>query len=363
MVIRPSKGGAFAHVAQLSAAFSERGHSIGVCGPHTEQEAQLAAELLPVDMVRPLSPRADAGSIAGVGSAIRQFKPDLIHAHGSKGGVIARLARAASPRTPLVFTPHGYAFENYFPRRQQAIYKAIERTMAPLATRVIGVCENERRLAAEIGPGRRTRMVYNGIEPPDRVDPDPRLAELRERGPLLLFVAELAERKGVMTLLEAMLKVRDRHPEASLALAGDGPEREKLIRRADELGLGESVTFLGHADDIAAVFSSADVFVSSSWAESLPYSVIEAMTLGIPTVATDVGGTREAIFDGRTGRLVPPRDPAALAEAINELLERREWACSLAEEARKLARVRFTLEQMIDGVLGVYAELGIPERG
>ena len=172
MVMRPGKGGAFAHVTQLCGALSARDHQVAVCGPHADKAAGLAAEVLPVEIVRPLSPTGDARAIAGVMAAVRRFRPDLIHAHGSKGGVIARLSRVVRPRTPLVFTPHQYAFENYFDGGGRRVaYEAIERVLAPLATRVIGVCEAERRLAATIGPGRRTRLVYNGIEPLPRVPP------------------------------------------------------------------------------------------------------------------------------------------------------------------------------------------------
>lgn len=364
MVMRPSKGGAFAHVAQLCAALSARGHEVGACGPHADKAVALAAEVFAVEIVRPLSPGADARAIVGVMDAVRRFRPDLIHAHGSKGGVIARLARVVSPRTPLVFTPHQYAFENYFAGGGRRLaYEAIERILAPLATRVIGVCEAERRLAAKIGPERRTRLVYNGVEPLPRVPPSPLLAALRERGPTVVTVTELHPRKGLATLLEAMPAVLGGHPNASLAVAGGGEERSRLEALAGGLGVGDAVRFLGHVDDVPAVLAGADVFVNAAWAEAFPYAVIEAMSVGLPIVATDVGGTREAIRPGETGMLVPPREPAPLANAVTTLLEDRETACRYAEQARLLAGERFTLERMTEGVLGVYAELGVLEDG
>ncbi len=360
MVMRPGKGGAFAHVTQLCGALSARDHQVAVCGPHADKAAGLAAEVLPVEIVRPLSPTGDARAIAGVMAAVRRFRPDLIHAHGSKGGVIARLSRVVRPRTPLVFTPHQYAFENYFDGGGRRVaYEAIERVLAPLATRVIGVCEAERRLAATIGPGRRTRLVYNGIEPLPRVPPDPRLAALRERGPTVVAVAELHPRKGIPTLLEAMPKVLGAHPSATAVIAGGGEERQRLEAMARDLGLGDSVRFLGHVDDVPAVLAGADVFVNPAWAEAFPYSVIEAMSVGVPIVATDVGGTGEAIRPAETGMLVPPREPEPLGRAITVLLEDRETACMYGERAAMLARERFTLERMVEGVLGVYAELGV----
>ena len=360
-VIRPSKGGAFAHVRQLCEAFSERGHALAVCGPHSNRVDEIAATVIPVEMGRPISPAADARAIAAVADAIREFEPDVVHAHGSKGGVMARLARVRHPRTPLILTPHQYAFVNYFAGAGQRLaYQVIERTLAPLATRVIGVCEAERRIAARIGPQGRTRLVYNGITPLPRVPPSERLTDLRERGPVVLAVAELHERKGIATLLEAAPLIRRRHPEAQIAIAGDGPAQAELVALRDELGFEDVVRFLGHVEDVPAALAGADVFVNPAWAEAFPYSVLEAMSTARPIVATDVGGTAEAIRTGETGVLVPPHDAPALAEGIAALLDDRRLAARLGGAAEAEAAERFSLEQMIAGTAAVYEELGIP---
>jgi glycosyltransferase involved in cell wall biosynthesis len=362
-VLRPTAGGAFGHALTLGEAFTERGHQVAVCGPHERRRADLEArgiELIPLEIARPVSPLADAASGVGLARVYRRFRPDLIHAHGSKGGILARAARAARPSAPLVFTPHQYAFANYFAdHREQRTYRLVERSMAPLATRVLCVCEWERDLAAEIGPRSRTRVVHNGIEPSPPAPASPLVAELAARGPVIVAAAELHERKGVVSLVEAMPGVLRKHPGVSLVVAGDGEERANLERRRDELGLGDVVRFLGHVDGVDSLLSAADVFVNPAWAEAFPYTVLEAMRAGAAIVATDVGGTGEAIEEGVTGRLVAGADPEALVGAIDSLLADRDLARRLGDAARARLEQQFTRAGMIAGTVEVYAELGV----
>src|SRR4051794_38714875 len=153
MVVRPSEGGAFGHVARLSSELVDRGHQVAICGPH-ESEGKLdpRVEVIYLEMVQPISPIRDVRALTGLAGIIRTWRPDLIHVHGSKAGTLGRLARYADRSVPLAFTPHQYAFANYFRRRWvRSLYKAIERSMAPLATMVICVCEAERDNALMVG--------------------------------------------------------------------------------------------------------------------------------------------------------------------------------------------------------------------
>jgi glycosyltransferase involved in cell wall biosynthesis len=284
----------------------------------------------------------------------------VVHAHGSQGGVLARVARSLAPGVPVAFTPHNYAFTNYFTNPlERGAYRAIETALSPLASRVICVCEAERRIADSIGPSSRTRVVYNGIEPLEAAAPSAVTQERRRRGPVICVVAELQPPKGVLTSVEAMPAVLARFPQASLLIAGDGAERSQLEERARALGVGESVLFLGHVDGVAGLLGGSDVFVQPGWAESFPYSILEAMSLGLPIVATDVGGVGEAVEDGVTGCLVPRQDPAALAEGIVSLLSDPERAKALGLAARERMMERFQLTTMVEGTLAVYRELGL----
>jgi glycosyltransferase involved in cell wall biosynthesis len=225
---------------------------------------------------------------------------------------------------------------------------------------VLCVCEAERRIAASIGPAKRTRVVYNGLEPLAPAPPDPEVARLSEAGPLICTVAELQAPKGVTTLVAAIPAVVERFPEAHLVVAGDGLERQRLEQQIAELGVAEHVRLLGSIENVAGLLGATDVFVQPGWSESFPYSILEAMGMAMPIVATDVGGVGEAVEDQVTGRLVPPQDPAALAQAILDLLSDPERAKALAEAAKARMMSRFRLGRMIDETLGVYREIGLP---
>jgi glycosyltransferase involved in cell wall biosynthesis len=357
MATQPSDGGVFDHVARLSAGLAERGQEVLVCGPVDHRRGDLAAEVVPLDLVRSVAPLADARAVAGMARIVRQVRPDLIHAHSSKAGAAARLAHVAYPRTPVVYTPHGYAFAGYFEsERERRVYRLAERALGPLASVVLCVCEAERQLACSVGSPRRTRVVHNGVVPV-RVDGlHPLVGELSGDGPVIATVTLLRPGKGVETLIDAMPAVLERHPQARLVIAGDGPDRTALEARLARRGVEGAVHMIGETAGPGPVLGGADVFVSPSWAESFPYSVLEAMSLGLPIVATGVGGTREAVEEGVTGRLVPPREPAPLAAALVELLADGDRAASLGEAAARRVKERFTLDRMIEETLAVYGE-------
>ncbi len=359
MVVRPSKGGAFGHAVRLSRALAERGFDAAICGPH-DQSAAADVEVIRIEIPRRPHPLHHSAAVARLAGVYRRWRPDLVHAHGSQGGALGRLARLRHPRTPLVFTPHNFAFKNYFANPlERGAYRAIEIGLAPLTTRVIAVCEAERRVATTVGLGKRTRVVYNGIEPLAPAAPDPDVARLAKRGPLICTVAEMQAPKGVTSLIAALPKLLERFPDAGLYVAGDGVERERLEQQVDELGVGAAVALPGSIANVAGLLGACDVFVQPGWSESFPYSILEAMGFGLPIVATDVGGVGEAIEDGVTGRLVAAKDPGQLADATIELLSDRERAAALGEAARERMMSRFRLGRMIDETIGVYREIGL----
>ena len=359
MVVRASRGGAFDHVVRLSRELASRGHDVAVCGPIRAIQAAPEIPVLTLPMRRSVSPLRDATAVGRFSRIAHAFGPDFIHAHGSKGAAVARVARVARPRTPVVHTPHEYPFDNYFAGAgQKRVYWAYERALAPLTTMALCVCDAEARYADRLGV-RRVRVVHNGIRPLKAGAVDPRVRELAERGPVIAAVGELRPAKGMVTLVEAMPALLERHPTARLAIAGDGSERIALERRIGELGLAEHVRLLGHTADVASVLAGASVFVNPAWSESFPYSILEAMSVGLPIAATDVGGTIEAVRPGVTGLVVEPHDTAALAAAIADLFDEPDRAAAMGAAARELMLERFTYERMIDGTLAAYTELGL----
>lgn len=361
MVVRPSKGGAFGHAARLGKELTRLGYECAICGPHAHLESELGLEVFDIDIPRRPHLRRHPAAVRDLGRVYRRFAPDVVHAHGSQGGVVARLARAYRPGTPVIFTPHNYAFTNYFTSAlERGAFRAIETGLAPLAKRVLCVCLAEQAVAARVGPSSRTRVVYNGIEPLVPTSPSPEITSLAAAGPLICTVAELQPPKGVTTLVAAMPKVIESFPSANLVVAGEGAERGPLERQISDLGIGGHVILLGSVDEVAGLLSAADVFVQPGWSESFPYSLLEAMSLSLPIVATDVGGMGEAISDSETGRLVPTKDADAMASAIVSLLRSPDEAKVFGRAARERMMSQFRFDQMVSGTLAVYHEVGLP---
>jgi glycosyltransferase involved in cell wall biosynthesis len=354
---QPTEGGVGRHLKDLIEGLTGAGHEVSVCSPALPAGMSGGVAHVELDLRRAVSPRADSLALARLARIVRGQRPDVIHAHSSKAGAVARLARVLSPRVPVVYTPHGYAFAGHFSsERERQLYKRIERALSPLASRVTCVCEAEARLARSVGPGGRVRVVYNGISAPPPGSADQRLEQLRRGGPVIGALTQLRPGKGLETLLDAMPLILARHPSAQLAVVGDGPDLEQLNARASALGVSAAVHFLGPSSDPPSVLRGMDVFVHPSWAEAFPYVILEAMALARPIVASDVGGIGEAVVDGESGILTAPREQGPLADALSGLLSDPGSAERLGGSA--LARMElFTREAMIERLSAVYAEI------
>jgi glycosyltransferase involved in cell wall biosynthesis len=230
-----------------------------------------------------------------------------------------------------------------------------------MADAYIAISDRVRQVLVSDGvPEQMIRVVPSGVlVDPGKVDPNGLMAEFgfgRDHR-ILLSVAHLTPEKGHDVLLRAMKRVLDRTPAARLMIVGDGRGRAGLETLADRLGIRQSVLFTGFRDDVTAFFGLAEVFISSSTAEGLGSSVLDALAAGVPVVATAVGGIPEVIVDGKTGILVPPSEPRALAQGIIAQLERADRAREMAARGRAVLRERFSVEKMVSGTLQVYREL------
>ncbi len=367
---QPTDGGVARHVRDVAEGLGGKGHDVIVCSPAPPEGLADPITHVPLALSRAISPRADAVALTRFTKIVREVRPDVVHAHSSKAGAIARLARLAHPRVPTLYTPHGYAFAGHFTRESERFaYRGIERALAPLASRVVCVCEAEARLARSVGPPSRVRVIHNGLAPERETDVkaglapgranavDPRIAELSLRGPVIGALTLLRPGKGIETLIAAVPRVLARHPEAQIAIVGDGPDLDALRAQANALGIAHALHFLGPSTDPLGSLRGMDVFVHPSWAEAFPYVILEAMSLARPIVASNVGGVAEAVVAGESGLLIGPRDESALAAALVELLDNPERAARLGASASRRARTEFTRETMIDRLGDLYDEL------
>lgn len=294
---------------------------------------------------------ADARSLARLLPLVR--RADVVHAHSSKAGFLARLAAALLGRPRIcVFTPHGWSFWSAQGRRA-AFYAGLERRAARWCRTIVTLSESEREagLSARVGRAEQYRVIPNGVDVA-RFTRSPAPVPGR-----ILWVGRFAPPKRADLAVRALANVRQRFPEAELHLVGDGVGRPEVSRLAAALGVGASVHLLGTRDDVPDLLAEAACVLLASDYEGCPLSVIEAMAAGVPVVATDVGGVGELIRHGETGLLVEPGSAEALAAGLCELLERPERAREQGEAGRRDAAERFSLERMAGETAALYAEI------
>ncbi len=347
-------GGSNVHIRDLALALRARGHDVlvigGGAGPWAEEIRENGLTYRSVRwMQREIHPIRDAAAIIDVRKALRAFGPDLVSLHTAKAGVVGRVA-ALGLRAQVVYTPHGWTFTTGIPSASAARYAALERLVAPLATRIVNVCAFERQIAVErrVGRPQQHAVVPNGM--PD-VGTDRRAAPERQP-PRLVMVARFEEPKDHALLLTALRALQALPWE--LQFVGSGPLEGAVRLACHEHGLDERVAFLGARNDVADILADAQAFVLCTRWEGFPRSILEAMRAGLPVVASAVGGVHEAVIEGATGRIVPAGDVAALRAALGELLGDPTRRAAMGRAGRARYEAEFTFEQMLDRTLGVY---------
>ena len=373
LVFEPPDGGVAENVMRLALGLREHGWEPWVAGP---RQAMVYPSLRTAGVpIARLSfrrgyghPHDDARALWRLVAVLSRRRFDLVHLHSAKAGVLGRLAARATG-TPAVYSPHCFPFvgEFGFPRRAFAL--SVERALGPWTDALVCVAEDERRLAL----GRRLvapehcHVVHNGSPPCAGVEPDGELRAFAGGSPLAACLTVLRAQKAVHVFLEAAPSILGRVPEARLAVVGNGDLRGELEARARALGVDGRLRFFDFRPPAARQLRSTDVFVLPSAWEAFPISVLEAMACGVPQVATDVGGTREAVSEGETGFLCPPNDPEALADRVAILLSDHDRRRRMGEASRHRHERSFRVEEMVRGTASVYDRLagrrGSPQSG
>ena len=283
---------------------------------------------------RAIDPWQDGRGLVELVRLCRRLRPDIVHVHSSKVGVLGRLA-AWLARVPVrVYTVHGWSFAAYDGLAGR-VYLWLERLMRPLTTAVVCVAEATRRqgIAARACDHARTVVIHNAVEVESFG------AHVASSGPpQIISVGRFAYPKDFATLLEALTLLETEH---HATLVGDGPDVAEV---AD--AVPDQVELLGARGDVSDLLARADIFVLSSRSEGFPVSILEAMAAGLPVVATDVGGVAEAVVDGETGILVRAAAPQPLADALEKLivdvgLRRRLGAAGRARALRLFDTPRY----------------------
>lgn len=278
----------------------------------------------------------------------KESRPDTVHIHNPTPTIYAALAARTvgvpsiiSTRHSLVAPPHNLVAELKYA------------CAAHFCDWIVGICDatttNLKSLRSI--PARKIARVYNGATP---LQPTPKDKWPTKTGFTLLYVGRLQPIKNHSLLLHAFQIALETMPDLRLWTVGDGSEREMLQNLATGLGIAGKVTFWGQQLDVAPFFSAADAFIMSSKSEGLPVSLLQALSLGLPAIVTDVGGMAEVARLANAGLIVPPANPSEMAAAILCMARSDEERKQFSRNAEAAFRSRFTLQTMVDAYMDLY---------
>lgn len=320
----------------------------GPGGPLLAEAEKAGFEVVRLAHMRPeINPREDFRALAELTAELGSRRFDIVHTHSSKAGALGRIAahRVGVPAT--VHTFHGFPFHSFQASPIRGMYIEVEKRLGRITDRflAVGGAVAAQAISLKIAPAERIRAIASAIE----VDFPPatqsgrtsarRLMGLPEEALVVGTVGRLAPQKAPRDMLAAIEALgRD---NVWFVWIGDGPLMEETRRLVDRKGLSARFLLLGERNDVGSLLPGFDVFALASHYEGLPCSVVEAMTCGIPVVATAVNAVPEVVVAGRTGLLVPPGEPRLLGNAIGYLLDHPDEAARMAMAARSQLGDRF----------------------
>lgn len=317
-------------------------------------------QIFHIDLHRAIELREDLAHARVLRAIFDRFQPDVVHAHSSKAGAIARLANfARRPRARLVYSPHAVAVHLGYK------YVLIERLLATQLDILSVVSESERREVLGLGlvSERKVRVVTPTIRAERLAPRSQREARAHlglDEGPYIVSIGRLAAQKDPLGFLEIVAALRDEIPNARAIWVGDGELFTEMQHRIEELRLGDAVTIAGWQTDVRPYLAASDVFVSSSTYESFGYVTAEALAMGRPVVASAINGTIDIVTLDTETCLYQPRDYRAAATATARLLRDPAFAAEIAERGRARVLDAFSPATTRRQLLETYRDAFVP---
>jgi glycosyltransferase involved in cell wall biosynthesis len=375
VITRLNVGGPSQHAVHLTAGLRERFPTMLAFGDVDKGEVEVATDIsdgaLPLQRVpglgRRIRPLDDIRAFIKLYLLLRSERPLLVHTHTAKAGMVGRLAAVAA-RVPIrVHTFHGHVFRGYFGPWTTRLFLTIERLLARGTSCVIVLSENQKREITEefrVCDAKRVRVVPLGLTL-DRFAPA-RIAPLRPEFrreinagdcTVITIVGRLVPIKDQALFLQTARELVNAGRRCVFVIVGGGSEESRLSRLAEQLGLGDRVRFLGWRTDLERIYAGSDIVVLTSANEGTPVCLIEALAAGKPVVATDVGGVRDVLENGRLGMLVQKREPAVLASAIMSLMDDTARCDELSRNGAEAAPLRWDVNRLLKDTASLYDEL------
>lgn len=354
----------------------------------------LGGEFWPLKhLKRPISPINDLITIFELANLYQKIKPDIIHLNSSKAGILGSLAFLVAklnwklPASPnrgeeiarfgsnesrrgnwkLFYTAHGWVFNEPMPQYKKWLYRTLEKVTAGIKDKIICVSDYDCRIAIEnkIAKAEKLIVIHNGINLANAyfLDKESTRHELlqknlTEQNQIVIgTIANFYPTKGLEYLISAVgISVNDYRLPITAIIIGEGGLRPQLEKQIKDSGLQKNIILTGSIKNASRYLKSFDIAVMSSVKEGFPYFLLEAMSAGLPIISTNVGGIPEIISDNKTGYLVEPQNPSALAEKIKLLADRPELRQKFGETGLTKVKNEFSQEKMIKKTFAVYSE-------
>jgi len=314
---------------------------------------------------RSISPFNELLALYEIIKLIKQYQPDIIHLNSSKISILGSIA-ALFTNSKIIYTVHGWVFNEPLPWLVKKFYLYAEKLTASLKDKIICVSEYDKQLALKhkIAPASKLVTVHNGMAPIEFLSKEQAqrllLSKIRNskfeiRNFLIGSIGNLYKTKGFTYLVEAAnILISSYRLPLTFIVIGDGSEQKNLENLIAKYNLKNNFILAGQIDEAAKLLKAFDVYVCSSVKEGLPYTVLEAMSAGLPIVSTRVGGIPEMLEHEKTGLLIKPAEARDLAEKIKTLLDNKTLAARLGEQARQGIQKNFSMTKMIEATRRTY---------
>ena len=334
----------------------ERFEQILVCSDDFRREdyEDFVDEFVQVhEMQNALSPFKDGAAVKRVRALIRQWKPDVVYCHSSKGGGIGRLA-ALGLGVKVMYNPHGWAFSMKGSKVKSWIYLMIERTLAYATGQFVMISNYEKMLAVQrhVGKADRMKVIFNGVDT-ENIRKSAALSMISRRDVgipedayVIGMVGRISPQKAPDVFVRMAAEVVKKIPKACFVIVGDGEQREEIVALAEQLGIADRLTITGWTENPIDYMKLFDQAVLLSRWEGFGLVLAEYMTLEKPIVATAVDAIPDLITDYENGLLVEPDSPEKAAAAICEIYENKELKCKLINNGKMRVNAFFDISRV-----------------
>lgn len=349
-------GGASVHLLDLAKGMIDQGHKVhilvGGTGAFTEELKKNHIEFSSLKHLRrEISLAHDVLGFWEIKKHLKQLKPDIVHCHSSKAGLLGRLA-AKSLNLPVVFTAHGWAFTDGVSPRKQKIYATLERFMTKFSDHIITVSEYDRQhgFKHNVGTPELVQTIHNGV-------PDIKASAIEKSNSIvrLIMVARFEDPKDQYFLIQALSKL-PQHLNWKIDFLGEGPNLQKCQELALTKQLDSKIIFHGQSFKVKEFLNLADIFVLISNYEGFPLTILEAMSASLPIIASDVGGVNESV-SSENGYLIPKGSVDVLVQTLTELIVNTNLRQQLGSNSRYLYETQFSFNTMLQKTFNIYTQV------